>query len=67
MIHLDRILDMLLDSHWHSIDEIKKEIPMQEDKLNEVLYFLKEQGYISRENEKLRITPRGLKFLGLPT
>ncbi len=67
MIYLDKILDMLRNSHWHSIDEIKKEIPMPEDKLNEAIYFLQEQGYINRKNEKLRITSGGLKFLELPS
>ncbi len=67
MITLDRILNMLQDSKWHHVDEIQKEISMPEDKLNGVLFFLIEQGYIDQENEKLRITSRGLKFLELPT
>lgn len=66
MKNIDIVLELLRDSRWHSLASLKKEIPLHEDKLNEILLFLQEQGLVSRENEKLKITPEGLKFLGLP-
>ncbi|MCZ7355788.1 MAG: hypothetical protein O8C66_07735 [Candidatus Methanoperedens sp.] len=67
MILIDRVLELLQNSQWHDIEEIKKEISAPEDTLNEILNFLQGQGYIIRENEKLRIKPKGLRFLELPT
>lgn len=67
MKQLDRILEFLRDFQWHSIEEIKKETSMPDEKLNELLYFLQEQSLINKENEKVRITPEGLKFLELPS
>jgi predicted transcriptional regulator len=64
-ISLDRILELIQDIQWHSLDEIVKVIPMPSDKLNEVLYFLQEQVLIDRKDEKLRLTCIGLKFLQL--
>lgn len=64
MKSLDRILE-LLGKH-HSFEEIKKEISLPDEKLNEALRFLHEQEFITKEHEKLRITHRGLKFLELP-
>ena len=56
MISLDRILELIQDIQWHSLDEIVKVIPMPSDKLNEVLCFLQEQVLIDRKDEKLRLT-----------
>ncbi len=64
-ISLDRILELIQDIQWHSLDEIVKVIPMPSDKLNEVLCFLQKQALIDRKNEKLRLTCTGLKFLQL--
>jgi predicted transcriptional regulator len=64
-ISIDRILELLRDIEWHSLEEIQKEIALPSDKLNEVLYFLQKQALIDREEEKLRITSTGLKFLQL--
>ncbi len=65
MISLDRILELIQDIQWHSLDEIVKVIPMPSDKLNEVLCFFQEQALVDRKNEMLRITCLGLKFLQL--
>ncbi len=66
MQYIDRMLELLRDSKWHSLDEIKNEIPVSADQLNEILSFLQDQSFINRDNEKLRITQRGLRFLTLP-
>ncbi len=65
MKYLDRVMENLQDLKWHDIEEIKQmNVPV--NKLTEVLHFLEEQGLIIREDEKLMITPKGLKFLDLP-
>lgn len=66
MKNIDIVLELLRDSRWHSLASLKKETPLHEDKLNEILIFLEEQGLVSKEDENLKITPEGLKFLGLP-
>lgn len=66
MKSLDRTLEILRDSNWHSVEEIKKETDLPSETLDRVLSFLKEQAFIDKENEKLRITPVGLKLLELP-
>jgi hypothetical protein len=38
---LDKILEQLQDSQWHSLDEIKKNIYLPSDKLNIMVCFLK--------------------------
>ncbi len=66
MKSLDRILELLGNIEQHSFEEIKKEISLPDEKLNEALRFLNEYGYVSRDNHCLRITRQGLKFLELP-
>jgi len=62
---LDRITELLRDTQWHRLEEIKQEIPLPKAKLNEVLVFLQEVEVIEKENGNLRITARGLRFLDL--
>ena len=65
MISLDRILELIQDIQWHSLDEIKLIVSMPSDKLNEALYFLQNQALIDIKDEMLKITYTGLKFLQL--
>lgn len=65
MKNLDRITELLRDSQWHSLEEIKQEIPLPEVTLNELLIFLQELEIIDTDKGNLRITPRGLRFLDL--
>jgi len=67
MRSLDKVLELVQDSHWHSFDQIKKETSLPADKLNKVFRFLQEQAFVDKKNGKLRIKPRGLKFLELPS
>lgn len=62
MNSLDRILEQLQDTQWHSLDEIKNSIPLPPNKLNEVIVFLQKQAFIDKRGSKLRITCRGLRF-----
>ena len=62
---LDRILKHLQDVKWHGIDEIKTAIALYPDQLDVMISFLQDTGFIHEENEKLKITQRGLKYLEL--
>jgi predicted transcriptional regulator len=62
MNSLDRILELLQDAQWHSIDEIKRVISLPSDKLKEVVCFLQKQSFIDKKNGELKITCIGLKF-----
>ncbi|NJD54753.1 MAG: hypothetical protein FIB07_18080 [Candidatus Methanoperedens sp.] len=64
---IDKILELLGDNQWHNIEEIKKENPLLPNKLNGLFRFLQEEGFVTRENNKIKITPMGLKFLNLPS
>jgi DNA-binding IclR family transcriptional regulator len=66
MVHIDRILDMLRNSPWQHTEEIRKEISLPDNNLNQLLHFLRELGYIEKDDERLKITSKGLKFLELP-
>ncbi len=65
MEYIDIALELLRDSHWHTLLSLEKEISLPEEKLNSILLFLKEYGFIERDNEKMRITSLGLRFLEL--
>lgn len=65
MKYLDRALELLRDSQCHSIMSIKKEISLPDEKLNTIISFLQEYGFVEEENEKIRITSLGLRFLEL--
>ncbi len=62
---LDRILEQLQDDQWHSLDEIKESVSLPPDTLNELLLFLQEGKFIDRKDDKLKITPLGLKLFKL--
>lgn len=66
---LDKILELLQDSQWHSLDEIRTQVSLSEDKLKEIIRFLEEQEFISMDKNKMRakIRPLGLTFLELPS
>ena len=65
--HMDKILILLRDSKWHELEEINKEIPISAHQLKEIAFFLQEQSFINKENLKVKITSKGLRFLDLPT
>ncbi|MCX9011274.1 MAG: hypothetical protein OIN66_09140 [Candidatus Methanoperedens sp.] len=62
MNSLDRILEQLQDTQWHSLDELKKRLSLPSDKLNEAISFLQKQAFIDEKNGRLRITCMGLRF-----
>ncbi len=62
---LDKILIHLQDAQWHSLDEIKNCIYLPSDTLFALLIFLKNQSFIVINEDKMKITCLGLKFLHL--
>jgi hypothetical protein len=69
MKRLDMILELVKDSQWHSIDEIKDHVPVSAEGLKCLLTFLDESDFIEFENsnERLKIKPLGLRLLELKT
>ncbi len=66
MESLDGILEQIRDAQWHNIDEVKQNTSLPQGTLDELLLFLQEQGFIDKNNERLRITSFGSKYLQLP-
>ena len=64
--YLDKVLELLKDSQWHMIEEVKREIPLPEEKLGLIIDFLFEEEFIDKDDSALRITSKGLQFLELP-
>ncbi len=64
--NLDRILEFHVDLQWHTIEEIKNITSMPKEKLTEVLFFMQEQSLINITDDRVQITPKGLRFLELP-
>ena len=63
MRSLDRLLKQLRDSKWHGIEEIRTAIALPPDQLDQIVSFLQYMEFIYKENEKLKITQRGMKYL----
>lgn len=66
MEDFENILDLLRDSKEHSVEEINNMLSIPPDKLNKLLSFLQEYGFIERENGTLKITDMGIRYLELP-
>ncbi len=65
MDFVDRILKLLIDSRWHSIEELEKNISVPKDKISQILGFLYEQAFVNIQNKKIMITDKGLKLMQL--
>jgi predicted transcriptional regulator len=65
---LDKILELVRDSNWHSLDEIGSRVSLSEDKFEKVIAFLEENEFISLDddNKSAKIKTLGLRFLELP-
>ena len=66
MESFDGILEQIQDAKWHNIDEITQNTFLPYDKLNKLLLFFQEQGFIDKKNDRLKITSFGLGYLQLP-
>ncbi len=65
MDFIDRILKHLMDSKWHSIEEIEKDISEPEHKIHHALDFLNEQEFINIQNNRIILTSKGFKLMEL--
>ena len=62
---LDNLMEFLRDSQWHSIGSTKEKVALPDEKFNKILSFLKDTEFIDKENETIRLTSLGLRFLEL--
>ncbi len=73
---LDRVLELLKDSQWHSLKEIEEKISLPKEKFAPVIELFVELGLISHRDDEseseseseseVQIKPLGVKFLELP-
>ena len=66
MKQLDEILKLLLDSNWSDCLLIKESLVFSNNEFHEAILFLQNQQMIELNNNNIRITPKGKKFLELP-
>ncbi|GAH97474.1 unnamed protein product [marine sediment metagenome] len=63
----DKIVELLHNSRWHSVDELKAKIYLPPEKLASILDFLAKFYFIEfrgeREKSEVKITQLGLSFL----
>jgi DNA-binding IclR family transcriptional regulator len=61
----DIIFELLKDGRWHTLKEVNKEVRLQEDKLEEIVKFLKEYEFVQldRKRRRAKLTPSVLAFL----
>ncbi len=65
MDFIDRILKLLKDSRWHSIEEVEMNISVPSCKIQYALGFLNEQKFVNVQNDRIIITAKGLKLIEL--
>jgi hypothetical protein len=68
---MDKILELMQDSEWHSTNEIEKKAEfyfLPKEKSKEIIRFLEAYEFIiyDKEKKKAKINPLGLTFLELP-
>jgi hypothetical protein len=65
---LDLVLELLQDSQWHTVKGINEELHLPEDKLNKILRFFTEFGFICHGDvdERVKINTTGSEFVVLP-
>ncbi|MCD4842681.1 MAG: hypothetical protein K8R08_11905 [Methanosarcinales archaeon] len=66
MKQLDEILMILQDSTWSECSEIIKGLTISKSQFLEVIHFLQNQQLVELNNDGIRITSEGIKFLELP-
>ena len=66
MKQLDEILMILQDSTWSECSEIIEGLTISKNQFKEVIHFLQNQQLVELNNDSIRITSEGIKFLELP-
>jgi len=57
MSAVDELLEFLADGKWHSINEIKNKLNLEETKLNAIIKFLLDFDLASNQGGKIRLKP----------
>lgn len=65
MDFIDRILKHLMDSKWHTIEEIETDISEPMHKIHHALNILKELEFVNIQNNRIILTSKGFKFINL--
>lgn len=65
MKNIDIVMELLADSSWHSLEEMKKGISLKIEIINKIINFLQELELVERNDDNLKITEKGLTFLNL--
>ena len=65
MLSLDKILLILKDGNWHSIQSISESINVPQDKMTHIIGFLTEFDFIQLDNtqKKVKLQPPLFKFI----
>ena len=65
MLSLDKILLILKDGNWHTIQSISESINVPQDKMTHIIGFLTEFDFIQLDGtqKKVKLQPPLLKFI----
>ena len=66
MKQLDEILMILKDSTWSKCSGIIEGLTISKNQFREIIHFLKYQQLVELNNDGIKITSKGKKFLELP-
>ena len=65
MLEIEQVIDVLKDGEWHELDEIGEKCELSDVKVESILKFLAEYGFIqiNGNGRKLKVGPSLKKFL----
>ena len=63
MTKIDRVLWLLLDGNWHTLNKVSEALETDIAKLEKIAKFLEEFDFIEFKAPRLRITPETKKLL----
>ena len=63
MTKIDRVLWLLLDGKWHTLNKVSEAIQIDMAKLEKIATFLEEFNFIEFNAPRVRITPETKKLL----
>ncbi len=63
MTEIDRVLWLLLDGKWHTLDKVSEVLQIDVEKLAKIAIFLEEFSFIEFNAPRIRITTETKKLL----
>ncbi len=63
---IDRIIKLLKDGSWHSIDEVTSKSRILPDEVETIIEFLEDINFVILEDQKLKITDDVKEWLNKP-